>query len=581
MLEIRDLQATYGQDMVLGGIDLTVNKGDTLAVIGESGAGKTTLGLSIMRLAEARVCGSIRFGGADLLRASEQELRHLRGNKIAMVFQNVGSVLNPVFTVVSQVAEPMAAHGMKKREARRRARQLLARFGLAEERFGGYPHELSSGEQQRVLSAMAMANDPELLILDEPLSSLDASSRAQLAELLRLAAGGRAALVFTHDLDTAGKLASRVAVLYGGRIVEIGATRDILLEPRHPYTRALIRAYPNMTTAKDLQGIKGRMARPFSGCPFHPRCAQAADRCRSETPRLLPSNDRHIACHRGGIVTLLSTANLTKSFGPRRVVDSVDLHVEAGETLALVGQSGSGKTTLAKTIIGVHSAECGEVLLEGTRVERRDRDFCKRVQMVFQNPGESLSHRLTVLDAVKEPLDVQGIGDRGERRDRAIRVLGEVELPQTEEFLGKYPHHLSGGELQRLAIARALVLEPELLIADEPTTFLDASVQAKILKLLLNLQEQRGLSMLFITHDIAVARKVSDRMAIMLEGKIVEAGPTTAVLAAPRHEYTRALLRAAPALQVDRGEAPGEHADNADGGGAGGMRVRTGSTEPQ
>jgi len=355
-------------------------------------------------------------------------------------------------------------------------------------------------------------------------------------------------LVATHDLDTASKLANRMAVLYGGKIIEVGPTHDVLSRPRHPYTRALIRAYPNMTTVKDLQGIKGRMTRPVSGCPFHPRCTQAIDVCRTKTPQLMWNEERQIACHRGGIITLLLTKNLTKSFGSLKAVDSVNLHIEAGETLALVGQTGSGKTTLAKTIMGLHQPTEGSVYLEDVEVYNRGKDFYKRVQMVFQNPGESLSHRLSVLEAVMEPLDIQGIGTKEERENKAVQVLGEVELPQTQDFLNKYPHHLSGGEMQRVAIARALVLDPALLIADEPTAFLDASIQAKILKLLLNLQEQRGLSMLYITHDIAAARKVSDRIAVMLDGRIIEEGPSNEIITAPKQGYTRSLLSAASAL---------------------------------
>jgi peptide/nickel transport system ATP-binding protein len=240
--------------------------------------------------------------------------------------------------------------------------------------------------------------------------------------------------------------------------------------------------------------------------------------------------------------------NLTKSFDSLKAVDSVNLYIEAGETLALVGQTGSGKTTLAKTIMGLHQPSDGAVYLEDVKVDNPGKDFYKRVQMVFQNPGESLSHRLSVLEAAMEPLDIQGVGTKEERENKAIQVLGEVELPQTKDFLNRYPHHLSGGEMQRVAIARALVLDPVLLIADEPTAFLDASVQAKILKLLLNLQEQRGVSLLYITHDIATARKVSDRIAVMLDGKIIEEGLSSEVIAAPKQSYTRSLLSAASAL---------------------------------
>lgn len=550
LLEIKDLRVSYGQDVVLNGIDLELKSGETLAIVGESGTGKTTLGLSIMRLVEGTVRGTIRFNGKDLLTLSDNEMQQIRWSQIAMVFQNANNVLNPIYTVLNQIMEPMIEHGLKsKKEAQDRAAELLGYFGLPQNRFTAYPHQLSGGEQQKVLLAMAMANDPELLILDEPLSSLDAAARAEVGNLIRETDKHCAKLLATHDLDTVSKLADRMAVLYGGKIIEAGPSQDVLSRPRHPYTRALIRAYPNMTTVKDLQGIKGQMARPVSGCPFHPRCTQAIDICRTEVPKLVWNQGRHIACHRGGIITLLSTKNLTKCFGSLKAIESVSLHIEAGETLSLVGQTGSGKTTLAKTIMGLHQPTEGDVYLEGAKVDSRGRDFYKRVQMVFQNPGESLSHRLSVLEAVVEPLDIQEIGTGEERKEKARQVLGEVELPRTNDFLSKYPHQLSGGEMQRVAIARALVLDPALLIADEPTAFLDASIQAKILKLLLNLQEQRGLSMLYITHDIAAARKVSDRIAIMLNGKIIEEGSSNEIVAAPKQGYTRSLLRAASTLR--------------------------------
>ena len=549
MLEISDLRVSYGTDTVLNGVDLDLADGETLAIIGESGTGKTTLGMSIMCLAEAKVQGSILFNGEDLLALPDGQIREIRWNRIAMVFQNVNNVLNPVHSILDQVAEPMIEHNLlNKKEARAKAGELLAEFGLSQKRFSDYPHQLSGGEQQRVLLAMALANEPDLLILDEPLSSLDVTTREELGDLLRRINGHRAKLVMTHDLDTASRLSDRLAVLYGGRIVEIGPTQEVLGYPRHPYTRALIRAYPNMTTVKDLQGIKGRMTRPVSGCPFHPRCTQTIEKCLQEVPPLTQSKGRLVACHRGGIVTLLSVVNLSKSFGSLQAVDSVSLHIETGETLALVGQTGSGKTTLAKAIMGLYVPSDGVISLEDEEVVSRGKDFYKRVQMIFQNPGESLSHRLSVLELVMEPMEVQEIGTKEQRQEKAIQTIGEVELPQAEGFLNTYPHHLSGGELQRVAIARALVLDPDLLIADEPTAFLDASVGAKILKLLLNLQEQRGLSMLFITHDIAAARKVSDRIAVMLDGQIIEEGPSNKIVTAPKQSYTIELLSSASSL---------------------------------
>lgn len=549
MLRVEDLVVDYGQGQVLKGIDLDVGTGQCLAIIGESGAGKTTLGLSIMRLVEGAVSGRIVLDGLELLSLPEQSMKEIRWNRVSMVFQNANNALNPVHRVMDQVVEPILAHRiMGEAEAKARARQLLSDFGLSPERIGDYPHQLSGGEQQRVLIAMALANDPEIVILDEPVSSLDAQSRAEIMALLKSIARDRTFILITHDISAAAKLADDIATMYAGRIMELGPASDVLSRPRHPYARALLRSYPNMTTVKDLQGIKGRMSSVVAGCSFHPRCTQAIDACARETPPLTQADGRCVACHRGGVVTLLETRNVSKSFGNVKAVDSVTLTIEGGETLALVGQSGSGKTTLGKAIMGLVEADDGEIRFEGMRVEKRTKDLCREVQMVFQNPGEALSHRLSVLELVGEPLDIQGIGTTTERERKVKGVLEEVQLSSSDEFLERYAHQLSGGERQRVAIARALVLDPKVLIADEPTSFLDSSVQAKILKLLLDLQEQRGLSMLFITHDIALARKVSDRMAIMQRGSIVEEGPSHQVVAVPVHPYTQSLLRTAAGL---------------------------------
>lgn len=552
MLNLEALEVSYGEKKILNGIDLELKDGESLAIIGESGAGKTTLALSLMRLVDGSVKGKILFNGLDLLSLPEEAVNKLRGNRIAWAPQNANNTLNPVHTILNQVAEPITEHKVKnRREARKQASILLSSFGIPVNRLSAYPHQLSGGEQQRVLLAIASANQPELLILDEPISSLDAPARAEVIELIKRMNQDCSLIVMTHDISTAAKLADKVAILYAGRIVELGLAGEVLFRPRHPYTRGLIRSYPNMTTGKDLQGIKGVMNRSVNGCAFHPRCTQAIEICRDEVPSLRLIQGRHIACHRGGIIPLLSTKNLSKCFGSLLAVDSVNITIEGGETLALVGESGSGKTTLAKLIMGLIEPTEGEIYLEDSLVSNRGKDFYRQVQMIFQNPGESLSHRLSVLELVREPLDIQEIETK-EERDRQVRqVLREVELPDTETFLSEYPHHLSGGEMQRVTIARALVLRPRLLIADEPVAFLDSSLQAKILKLLLNLQEQRGLSLLFITHDIAAARKISDGIAVMKDGKIVEQGPATKIITSPGHAYTRKLLQAALDLSFE------------------------------
>ena len=542
-LSIRDLKVSFGKTQILGGVELHLERGDCLALVGESGGGKTTLGLAIMGLARGSVSGEISFQGKDLLKISQEDFRELRGREIAMVFQNVEDALDPVQRIKDQIAEAIMVHrSISAKNAGDAAMMHLLSVGLNGEKARMYPHQLSGGEKQRVLIAMALVNDPDLLILDEPTASLDALTKADIIRLFQSAILGRICIVITHDISLAASLAEKMAVLYAGRIMEMGRTEDLLRNPRHPYTRGLIRSYPAMTATKDLQGILGRMVHGLPGCPFHERCTQRIDICSLQVPPQLAKDGRIIACHRGGIVPLLEIENLSLAFDSYSVLCDVFLSLYEGETLALVGESGSGKTTLSKVIMGLYEADRGAVILEGRRVDKRDSAFYSRVQMIFQNPKESVSHRMNVLDAVLEPMQVQRIGSHEARLERAKEVLGLVELPVDADFLKRYPHELSGGEVQRVAIARALALGPKLLIADEPTSALDPSVQAKILKLLMDLQDKMGLAMIFITHDIALARKVSDRMAVMHKGRIVETGATNEILINPRHAYTRRLV---------------------------------------
>lgn len=545
-LSIRDLRHCIGQAEILRGVDLSLEMGDRLALVGESGAGKTTLGLAIMGLAGGRSFGEISLAGRDLLKSSPEEMRELRGGRMAMVFQNVEDALDPVQRIADQVAEAIIVHrSIAKRDANALAARHLLSVGLSRDKARMYPHQLSGGEKQRVLIAMALVNDPDLLILDEPTASLDALTKGSIIDLLSSAASGRMCLVITHDLSLAAAFSDRMAVLYGGRIMELGATREMLKNPRHPYTRGLVRSYPSMTTTKDLQGILGRMKHGLPGCPFHERCTQRIDICSLEVPKPKEEDGRSIACHRGGIVSLLDIEHLALKFGSYSALSDVCISLYEGETLALVGESGCGKTSLSKAIMGLYEADGGSVVLEGQRLCRRDAAFYRRVQMIFQNPRESVSHRQNVLDAVLEPLQVQSWGSPESRLARAKEVLRMVELPIDDDFLMRYPHELSGGEVQRVAIARALALGPKLLIADEPTSALDPSVQAKILKLLMNLQDRTGLAMIFITHDIALARKVSDRMAVMQRGRIIEVGATNEILLCSNHPYTRRLVECA------------------------------------
>jgi peptide/nickel transport system ATP-binding protein len=470
---------------------------------------------------------------------------------MAMVFQNIEDALDPVQRVGDQIIEAISIHQKRgeksscERKLQSRMFRLLLAVGLSEEKAVSYPHQLSGGEKQRISIAMALANDPYLLILDAPTASLDALTKMDIIRLLEEALHSRMSLLITHDISLAQRLANRLAVLYAGRIVETGDTQEIMRNPAHPYTRGLIRSYPAMNRANDLQGIPGMMSHGLEGCPFHDRCTQRIEICKTLVPLLQEVKGRLVACHRGGVVPLLEVRDLGVSFDSYSALSGVDLTLYEGETLAVVGESGSGKTTLSKAIMGLCQQSSGEVFLEGNKLGKRDVSFYSRVQMIFQNPKESVSHRMTVLDAVLEPLNVMRRGSPEERVARAREVIRQAELPISDRFLAKYPHQLSGGEVQRVAIARALALGPKLLIADEPTSALDPSVQAKILKLLLNLQERMGLGILFVTHDIAVARKASDRIAVLLKGRIVEEGATDDILSNAVDPYTRGLLESA------------------------------------
>jgi peptide/nickel transport system ATP-binding protein len=581
LLQIHDLHLSFGDKEVLKGIDLELNKGEILAVVGESGAGKTTLGLSLGGLIGrenpaagrsqkgGQAKGQILFQGQNILSLPEEELRKLRWNKISFVFQNVPNALNPVLPILEQVAEPYWVHGIGTRfQAKERAREMLELVHFPQAKGLNYPHELSGGEIQRALIAMALINEPELLVLDEPTASLDPLTRREIAKLLTKVTQNCAVLLITHDLSLASVLSTRVAVLYKGRILEEGSTEKVLQTPHHPYMRALLRSYPHMSTSKDLQSINLTLEEPLQGCAFRPRCSQAIEICAHSSPPLLEFNlslgtglsedpiaprplniASKVACHRGGIIPYLVAHRLAKQYDRDFSLQETSFIIFEGETVALVGQSGSGKSTLAKLIIGLEKADQGRVLLEEEQVPfPRDQKFLRRVQLIFQNPYEAVNPRMTIREIVTEPLVIQKIGQEKERQDKVLRVLEEVGLPQSNAFLQSFPGTLSGGELQRLVIARSLILEPKLLIADEPTSALDALVQARILKLLMELQEKRGLGMLFITHDIALARKIADRILVIKNGVIVEQGLSWEITTRPRHPYTKRLLEAAAAI---------------------------------
>ncbi len=569
ILEVADLRVTYDAGgtpvHALRGVTLRVGRGDAVGVVGESGSGKTTLALSTLRLlpGEAAIHGSVRLGGEELVDAPAEAVRRHRGRTAAYVIQAPGRGFNPVRTIGSQIAEPMRLHlDLSKPDARAKTARLARLVELDPELLDRYAHELSGGERQRAMLAMALACDPPLLILDEPTSGLDPTTKAAIAETLgRLRQEqGLALLVISHDLSLMADLTEDLAVLYGGIVVEHGPTRTIVADPRQPYSRDLLGAYPSMTTQKDLRGIRGSApdpADPPSGCPYHPRCTQAVDECTTWAPELSSVAGRRIACLRGGVLTRLAAADLTKSYrtGVRRSVHAlkgVSVVVREGEVVGIVGETGSGKSTLVRMLVGVDEPDAGTVEWEGRPLAgfgKQDwADFRRQVAVVFQDPFDAVSPLLSVAEVVREPLDVQHAGNSAERAQRTAEALAGVGLPQTEAFLSRRAHDLSGGQLQRVAIARALVLGPRLLLADEPTSMLDASEQAKLMVMLKDQQVGRGMAMIVVSHDLALVRKVADRLVVLHAGEVVESGPGAEVIAAPQHEVTRALVQAAAKL---------------------------------
>ncbi|MGO4616494.1 dipeptide ABC transporter ATP-binding protein [Nocardia sp. 2YAB30] len=523
LLRVDDLRVRYRSDSgpvtALAGVSLSVARGEVVALVGESGSGKSTLAQAVIGLLGATgeiIGGTVTFDGAVVDTDSERALRRLRGARIGFVPQDPGLSLNPVRRVGDQVAEALVVHGMAERRAARvRAVDLLADAGLdrPELRAAQYPHELSGGQRQRVLIATALACEPDLVIADEPTSALDTTVARRVLDGLaaQISARGTAVLLITHDLAVAAERADRLVVLSGGEVVETGPTADLLAAPRHPFTKRLLAASPSLA----------------------PAGAYRTPRAREGEPLLVLRQVHKTYPHRGGAVT---------------AVAGVGFELDRGETLSLVGESGSGKSTTARIALRLTEPDSGEVTFDGQALTKargeRLRVLRKRFQVVYQNPYASLDPRWRVGSIIEEPLRAFGVGDRSARRDRVAELLEQVALPTG--FARRSPAELSGGQRQRVAIARALALHPELLVLDEPVAALDASVQAQILDLLDRLQAELALSYLFISHDLAVVRRISDHVAVLRRGRIVEAGRTADIFDNPRHDYTRELLSAIP-----------------------------------
>ena len=574
---------------VVDEIGLEIYPGEVLGLVGESGSGKTTVGMALLgqvRRGGAVSGGAIRIDGRDLASMKEGELRRLRGGTVSYIPQDPGTSLNPALRIGMQLAEILEAHATSMSEEQRtaRLREALEEVALpSDEAFlKRYPHQLSGGQQQRVAIAMAFANRPRVIVCDEPTTGLDVTTQARVLETVRDLCRSHqvAALYVSHDLAVVAELADRVAVMYAGRIVESGPRERMFQNPRHPYTRRLLRAVPDIAGKRTVVGIPGHAALPGSrpqGCFFHPRCEFAQQDCREAFPPVTELGAAHqVRCYHHeraaqeappegagqagarqvGADVVLAVQTLDAHYGARHTLFDIDLAVHRNECLALVGESGSGKTTLARCVAGLHKDYTGKVRLgddvlpEAARA--RSNEARREIQYVFQNPYASLNPRRTVGQTIARQLAL--FGTAGGRRDVGRRVAECLErVALSSSAANRFPDQLSGGERQRVAIARALAADPKLLVCDEVTSALDVSVQAAIIELLGKLRQQMGLSLLFITHDLALIRTIADRVIVMTDGRVVEQGSTEAIFTAPKADYTRKLLANTPSIEVALG----------------------------
>ncbi len=633
VLEIKDLSTHIKQSsttvQAVGNVDMYLNPGETLGLVGESGCGKSMTGLSIMGLLPPGgqiVGGSIKLENRELVGLADKDLRKVRGNEIAMIFQDPLTSLDPTKTIGSQVAEPVALHrDASKKEALERATEVLNLVGLPrpKERLGDYPHQLSGGLRQRVMIAMALSCEPKVLIADEPTTALDVTIQAQILDLLdELRSRLQMAMVLiTHDMGVIAGHADRVNVMYAGRIVETTETSQLFAHMHHPYTQALLASIPRLTQDRaerllNIPGLPPDLGHPPAGCRFAARCGYATDRCRVDEPSLigetadhlyscwhpvdgplapdeieaaaraaraaqvaagvelvaiapviaeegLPLADRPVINDRAAQPsdqgTLLEIKALVKEFpvtsgilqrsvGTVKAVSGVSFSVAAGETFGLVGESGCGKTTIGRMIVALERPTSGEVTLQGVNISKlRGHELRRRrrdLQLMFQDPYSSLDPRMRVGAIIREPLAIQGIGSGKEQQERVFELLGEVGLPRNA--VERFPHEFSGGQRQRIGLARALTLNPQVIVADEPVSALDVSIRAQVLNLMKRLQATHGLTYVVISHDLAVVKYMADRIGVMYLGKLVELGTSNDIYERHAHPYTAGLIGAIP-----------------------------------
>ncbi len=603
LLEVKNLVVRYVtmDDTVeaVNDVSFTIGKGETLGLVGETGAGKTTTALAILRLIQSPPgkieSGEILFDGVDLLGLNELGIRSIRGKQISMIFQDPMTALNPIFRVEDQISEVVRLHEKcTDKEAVEQARKMLELVGIPRERGVEYPHQFSGGMKQRVVIAMALACSPRLLIADEPTTALDVTIQAQVLDMINDLKKklGTSMLLITHDLGVVAETCDKVAIMYAGEIVECGSIDQIFRSLAHPYTEGLFGSLPSLDQdVERLSPIVGLMPDPAhlpAGCKFHPRCPYATKECEERHPELTELAPGHFArclrIHDGLTLSaapaqskaaaptakahlteeksetpLLEVRHLKKYFktprGQLHAVDDVGFTLASGKTLGVVGESGCGKSTLGRTVLGLLDATDGQILFDGEDITRAKgnhrRQLQRQMQIIFQDPFSSLNPRNTVFDLIADPLRTFRLfRDKKELEHRVYELMDTVGLAR--RYAMSYPHELDGGRRQRIGIARALSLEPKFIVCDEPVSALDVSIQAQVLNLLQDLQAEKGISYMFVTHDMSVVKHISDDILVMYVGAMVEKCPSKSLFERPLHPYTKGLLSAIPVPSLDR-----------------------------